>query len=91
VKPGDLKIGDRIACTVGALIVDSEPFVDIDTEPEFDRVWVDVRVENPGRFGDPDDLPAATGGETFQWLGSTPQLRYRLYFTPDTEVAVERA
>lgn len=91
VKPADLKPGDRLDTAIGVLIVDSEPLTDVDGDiPEWDRIWVDVKVENPGRFGDPDDLPSATGAAEFQWLGSTPALRYRLFFKPDADVQVVR-
>lgn len=88
-KPADLKVGDRIPTTFGPLIVSGEPFVSTGVPVELDQVEVAVTVENPGRFGDPDHLPAETGAEEYQWLGSTPTLRYRLYFKPDADVKVE--
>lgn len=91
MKPADLKPGDRLETAIGTLVVDTAPFTDTDGEqPEWDRVWVDLTAEDPGRFGDPDDLPRVTGAEAFQWLGSTPKLRYRLFFRPDTNVEVTR-
>ena len=72
------------------LIVHAKPWADpVPGESRWDRVFVDVRVENPGAFGDADLLPAATGAEAFQWLGMTPTLRYRLAFLPDADVKVE--
>lgn len=98
MKPADLTIGDRLPTAIGTLVVVKEPFVDVGEEtarrfgveyrPEEDRVHVDVEVEDPARFGDPDRLPEVTGAEDFQWLASTPALRYRLFFLPDADVEV---
>ncbi len=99
-KPADLKIGDRIDALGSSMKVFKEPFVDVGEEaarrfgveyrPDEDRVYIDVEVGQPSRFGDPDRLPEVTGAVDFEWLGSTPTLRYRLAFRPDADVAVKR-
>jgi hypothetical protein len=58
--------------------------------PEDDRVEVDVEPDDKGHRWMADNLPAATGAKDFQWTGLNP-LRYRLYFHPDTDVAVEES
>lgn len=90
-KPADLKPHDRIDTAIGTLIVHHDPYEALcDDTPEFSRVLVDVVVERPGQFGDADRLPEVTGAAEFQWLGSTPTLRYRLAFRPDADVEVAR-
>jgi hypothetical protein len=91
VKPADLTIGDRIPTAIGTLVVSDAPWGDlVPDDPKWDRIFVDVEVPKPGSFGDPDRLPEVTGATDFQWLGSTPNLRYRLAFQPDADVDVER-
>jgi hypothetical protein len=91
VKPADLKPGDRLDTAIGALIVHDKPWGDlVPDDSQWDRIFVDVRVENAGKFGDPDRLSEVTGATDFQWLGSTPTLRYRLAFRPDTDVEATR-
>lgn len=91
MKPADLAIGDRVNTAIGTLVVHKEPWGDlVPDDPKWDRIFVDVEVEQRGSFGDPDRLPEVTGATDFQWLGSTPTLRYRLAFRPDTDVEVTR-
>ncbi|UWP86241.1 hypothetical protein [Dactylosporangium fulvum] len=90
MKPGSLKSGDRIATAIGTLIVRGEPISDfVPEDPQWDRIFVDVEVEKPDSFGDPDRLPAVTGASEFQLLGPMP-LRYRLGFRPDVDVKATR-
>jgi hypothetical protein len=90
VKPADLKVGDRIETAIGTLVVSAEPWDDVDADTScWDRVFVDVEVPEPGRFGDAARLPEATGAAEFGWLGLLP-LRYRLAFRPDADVKATR-
>ncbi len=91
MKPADLRPGDRLPTSIGTLVVDVHPWENFDPKtPEWDRVYVDVRVDDDRTWrGDPDMLPSATGCDTFQWLGLDP-LRYRLGFLPNVDVKVER-
>ncbi len=104
MKPADLRPGHRIACPIpnfqGALVVVDEPFTDdvgpgaaarfsMEYRPEDDRVTVDVEPEDQSTRWWADHLTAATGAKDYQWLGTTPKLRYRLYFHPDTDITVE--
>jgi hypothetical protein len=86
-RPCDLKPDDRIETAIGTLIVIGDPWDDrCEDAPQYSRVVIDVVVPSPGGFRDPDRLPAETGAEDFQRLGSTPTLRYRLAFRPDADV-----
>lgn len=90
VKPAELKIGDRLDTAIGRLVVSTEPREEFDADtPHFDRVFVDVEVPEPGRFGDAARMLEVTGASDFSWLGLLP-LRYRLAFLPDTDVEVTR-
>lgn len=88
-RPADLHLGDRIPTDLcGNLVVRTEPFVDeCDTDPRWNRVYVDVVPDDQGSRWDADRLTEATGAEGFQFLGLHP-LRYRLTFLPNAEVAV---
>jgi hypothetical protein len=91
MKPADLKIGDRLDTAIGTLVVASEPREEFDAgTPRWDRVFVDVEVPEPGRFGDAARMLEATGAAEFSWLGMTPKLRYRLAFRPGSGVEVTR-
>lgn len=86
---GGTEVG-RLDTALGTLIVHHDPYESLcDDAPRFSRVLVDIVVEKPGSFGDPDHLPAATGAAEFRWLGLMP-LRYRLAFKPDVDVQVTR-
>jgi hypothetical protein len=98
VKPADLRPGHRIACDVpgfeGSLTVVGT-WNDIDQAnasgfPDAARVNVDVEVS--GRPLAHRALRAELGAADSQVLAMTfSGMRYRLYFRPDTEVAVEEA
>lgn len=89
--PCDLKPDDRIETAIGTLIVIGDPWENrCEDAPQYHRVCIDVVVPSPGSFGAPDRLPAETGAEDFQWLGSTPTLRHRLAFRPDADVKAQR-
>jgi hypothetical protein len=91
VKPADLKPGDRLDTAIGALVVKTEPWDEtVPDDPQWNRVFVDVEVPGPGRFGDASRMLEVTGAAEFSWLGMTPTLRYRLAFRPDTDVEVTR-
>lgn len=91
MKPADLKPGDRLDTTIGVLVVSTEPWADSTPDaPQWDRVFVDVEVPEPGKFGDAAHMLEATGAAEFSWLGMTPKLRYRLAFKPDADVKVTR-
>ena len=91
MKPADLTIGDRISTAIGVLVVSTAPWENFSEDtPQFDRVVVDVEVEDRRRFGDPVALPGVAGASEFSWLGMTPTLRYRLAFLPGADVEVER-
>lgn len=90
MKPADLTIGDRIPTAIGTLVVSTAPWEDFSEDtPQFDRVFVDVEVPEPGRFGDAARMLEVTVASEFSWLGLMP-LRYRLAFRPDADVEVER-
>jgi hypothetical protein len=90
VKPSELEPGDRIDTTIGTLVVSTEPWSDFSADtPQFGRVFVDVEVPEPGRFGDAARMLEVTGATDFAWLGLMP-LRYRLAFRPDFDVEVTR-
>ena len=84
----ELVPGDRIPTTLcGYLTVFRTPWTDpCDGRPDLDRVYVDVRVEDPRGPWDAAELPAATGAVDMMFLGLVPTLRYRLAFTPDATV-----
>lgn len=99
MKPADLQPGHRIAHTVpgmtGTITVDTEPYDDTEIAardgcPELGRVYVDVEVSDRSSRWDPDDLPACTGAEAFEFLTMVEALRYRLVYLPDTDVEVEQ-
>lgn len=94
MKPADLQPGHRIAHTVpgmaGTITVTREPWADIDGDPHYDRVYVDVEVSDASYASskwDPEDLPTGCGADQFQWLGLNP-LRYRLTYLPDVDITV---
>ncbi len=98
MNPADLRPGHRIAHTVpnmnGIITVDREPYDDTAPAirqgvPELGRVYIDVAVADRSSHWDPDDLPAGTGAEAFQFLTMTDGLRYRLAYRPDADVKVE--
>jgi hypothetical protein len=90
VKPADLKRGDRLDTEIGTFVVSKDPWNNLDDEPSvWDRVFIDVEVPEPGKFGDAARLPEVAGAAEFQWLGLMP-LRYRLAFRPDADVEVTR-
>lgn len=93
VKPEQVQVDDEIRTDLcGVLTVIATPVVDLDPEGAgLDRVYVDVSSTAGWSVAfDPDNLPAATGAEAFQWLGMTPVLRYRLVFLLTAELQVQR-
>lgn len=95
MKPADLRPGHQIAHTVpgmtGTITVHEQPWSDVDEDPTYGRVYVDVVVSDASYAmsrWDPEQLPVGTGAEGFGWLGLDP-LRYRLVYLPDHDVQVE--
>lgn len=87
-KPADILSGTWIAATdIGNLTVLATRYDDFE-----DRYEVDVQPDPECNIWDVDVLARATGAQDAQWLCGLhyPDLRYRLYFVPDTDVAVTR-
>ncbi len=85
VKPADLRPGHRIVCDMPGF----EDGLTVIADPEVrSGVAVDVKVADTAHEMDTQGLPAAVQAESLAFLALNP-LRYRLYFHPDPDVAVE--